>query len=102
MSAEWVDDGFTSLRLTVPEEGAYRIRYSAVNNSNGNIFCTPRAREAVAHSLSEATIDDLSSHCFYVIVVKDVSVDFMNPPNENVGVGEYMYIIIPSQCIIYC
>ena len=89
VSAKWINDGFTSLRVTVPE-GAYRIRYSAVNKSNDNNSCTSGLREVLTDSVPHAIIHDLSSNCFYTlsVAIEVVPSDFMKPMNESVGVGE--------------
>lgn len=93
VSAEWVDDTFTSLRVTVPEGGTYRISYSAVNKSNDNNSCTPGSRVIMAGSVLHTIIDELNSNCFYTLSVEIVSSEFMELVNESVGVGECMHII---------
>ena len=63
VSAEWVDEDFTSLRVTVPEGGMYRISYWAVNKSTGP--------EVVTTSSSSQVINDFSPDYIYTIVVED-------------------------------
>ena len=65
VSAEWVDAGFTSLRVTVPEGGMYRISYWAVNKSTG-----PELK-VVTISSSSQVINDLNPDYIYTIVVED-------------------------------
>ena len=65
VSAEWVDAGFTSLRVPVPEGGMYRISYWAVNKSNG-----PELK-VVTTSSSSQVINDFSPDYIYTIVVED-------------------------------
>ena len=65
VSAEWVDEDFTSLRVTVPEGGRYRISYWAVNKSNG-----PELK-VVTTSSSSQVINDFSPDYIYTIVVDD-------------------------------
>ena len=65
VSAEWVEDSFTSLRVPVPEGGMYRISYWAVNKSNG-----PELKVVTTSSSSQA-IDDFSPDYIYTIVVED-------------------------------
>ena len=91
VSAEW-DAGFTSLRVTLPEGGTYRISYSTVNKSNDSNFCTPWSRVVMSSSISLAIMDKLSLKCFYILSIEVVSLDFTEPVNESVGVGEYMHI----------
>ena len=65
VSAEWVDAGFTSLRVTVPEGGMYRVSYWAVNKSTG-----PELK-VVTTSSSSQVINDFSPDYIYTIVVED-------------------------------
>ena len=65
VSAEWVDAGFTSLRVTVPEGGMYRISYWAVNKSDG-----PELKVTTTSSSSQV-INDFSPDYIYTIVVED-------------------------------
>ena len=65
VSAEWVDADFTTLRVTVPEGGMYRISYWAVNRSTG-----PELKVATTSSSSQV-INDFSPDCIYTIVVED-------------------------------
>ena len=98
VSAEWVNDEFTSLRVTVQEGGTHRISLSGVIKRNANNSCTrfnnsSWSREAMADPILHATIDELSSNCSYTLLVEVVSIDLMEPVNDSVGVGEYMHII---------
>ena len=65
VSAEWVDEDFISLRVTVPEGGMYRISYWAVNKSTG-----PELKVATTSSGSQV-INDFSPDYIYTIVVED-------------------------------
>ena len=65
VSAEWVDEDFTSLRVPVPEGGVYRISYWAVNKSTG-----PELK-VVTTSSSSQVINDFSPDYIYTIVVED-------------------------------
>ena len=60
-----MDGDFTSLRVTVPEGGVYRISYWAVNKSN-----TPELK-VVTTSSSSQVINDFSPDFIYTIVVDD-------------------------------
>ena len=65
VSAEWVDEDFTSLRVPVPEGGVYRISYWAVNKSTG-----PELK-VVTTSSSSQVINDFSPDYIYTIVVDE-------------------------------
>ncbi len=65
VSAEWVDAGFTTLRVTVPEGVVYRLSYWAVNKSTG-----PELKVATTSSSSQV-ISDFSPDYIYTIVVED-------------------------------
>ena len=65
VSAEWVNEDFTSLRVTAPDGGVYRISYWAVNKSNG-----PELK-VVTTSSSSQVINDFSPDYIYTIVVED-------------------------------
>ena len=60
-----MDAGFTSLRVTVPEGGMYRISYWAVNKSTG-----PELK-VVTTSSSSQVISDFSPDYIYTIVVEE-------------------------------
>ena len=65
VSAEWVDEDFTTLRVTVSEGGVYRLSYWAVNKSTG-----PELKVATTSSSSQV-ISDFSPDYIYTIVVDD-------------------------------
>ena len=67
ISAGWVNEDFTSLRVAVPEGGMYRISYWAVNKSNG-----PELKVATTSSSSQV-INDFSPDYIYTIVVDDLT-----------------------------
>ena len=79
VTANWVNDSFTSLRVTVPEGGVYRISYWAVNKSNTT------EQEVVTTGSSSQVIKGFSPHYFYTIVVEVV---FMETGKGSVGIGE--------------
>ena len=79
VAANWVDSSFTSLRVTVPERGMYRISYWAVNKSNTT------EQEVVTTGSSSQVVKDFSPHYFYTIVVEAV---FMETGKGFVGIGE--------------
>ena len=93
VSAEWVDEDFTSLRVTVPEGGMYRISYWAVNKSNAT------EQEVVTTGSSSQEIKDFTPHYFYTIVVEAI---FMETGKGSVGIGEqspYMFRHMYITCI---
>ena len=63
VSAEWVDEHFTSLRVTLPEGGTYKISYSAVSERK---VLEPRMVITAASSL---VVKDFSPDYFYTILV---------------------------------
>ena len=92
VSAEWVDDKFTSLRVTLPAGDVYRISYVAVNKSNSNAgsSVTSLPGAIFAKSNSPATIDGLDSECFYTLLVEVAQSDPMEVMDANIGIGKYM------------
>ena len=96
VSAEWVDDKFTSLRVTLPAGDVYRISYVAMNKSNSNAGSSVTTSLPGAISAnSPATIDGLDSECFYTLLVEVAQSDPMEVMDANVGIGKYM----PVYCV---
>ena len=79
VAANWVNGSFTSLRVTVPEGGMYRISYWAVNKSNTT------EREVVTTGSSSQVLKGFSPRYFYTIVVEAV---FMETGKGSVAIGE--------------
>ena len=79
VTANWVNGSFTSLRVTVPEGGMYRISYWAVNKSNTT------EQEAVTTGSSSQVVKGFSPDYFYTIVVEAV---FIETGKGSVGIGE--------------
>ena len=77
VSAEWVDEHFTSLRVTLPEGGTYKISYSAVSERK---VLEPRMVTTASSSL----------------VVKDFSPDYLYTILVDVGndKGKLMFMIV--------
>lgn len=92
VSAEWVDDKFTSLRVTLPAGDVYRISYVAVNKSNSNAgsSVTSLPGAIFAKSNLPATIGGLDSECFYTLLVEVAQSDPMEVMDANIGIGKYM------------
>ena len=64
VAAGWMDEGFTSLRVTLPGVGMYRISYSAVNKGNA---VEPRV---VTTASSSQVVKGFSPEYFYTILVE--------------------------------
>ena len=82
VSAEWVDDGLTSLRVMVPETDMYSISYTAVNKSNA-----PKPKVVNTESSSQVA-NGFRPDCFYTILVEPVPSDSSEIVNRSVGMGE--------------
>ena len=82
VSAEWVDEHFTSLRVTLPEGGVYRISYSAVSERKN---LEPRM---VTTSRSLVVKDFSPDYCNIILV--DVGND---KGKQNVMIVHLAYII---------
>ena len=101
VSAEWVGKDFTSLRVTVQEEGLYRISYSAVNKSNATkpmIITTSSKAQVLKHFRPD---------CFYIVMVEAVSLDSNETENGSIGIGEqelhyYTYLLICLYASLVC
>ena len=64
VAAEWVDESFTSLRVTFPEGGTYRISYSAVSKRK---VLEPRV---VTTRSSSQVVKDFIPDYFYTILIE--------------------------------
>ena len=63
VSAEWVDEHFTSLRVTLPGGGVYKISYLAVSERN-----TLEARMVTTASSSLVVKDFIPDYCNIILV----------------------------------
>ena len=97
VSAEWVNGEFTVLKMTVPEEGMYRISYSVVNKSSDNSSFILKPLVITTDHGSRAVFAELNLGCFYTLLVKTVLLDSMEAANESVGIGEYMHVMLTDQ-----
>lgn len=101
VSAEWVNENFTSLKLAILEEGTYRISYSAVNKTIGNCSIGPKLT-VPTDSASVKIIASLNPDCFYDVFVEIVLSQPRNVVNESVGIGEnfnFIRLVSLSYCI---
>ena len=88
VSAEWVNESFTSLRVSLPGGSIYRITYKSVNESN-----TTEPRTVTTNSISHV-IKDFRPDWFYTILVEAVSLDSGEAVNESIGIGEQFHIML--------
>lgn len=84
VSAEWTE-GFTSLRVMVPEGGTYRISYSEVNKSNAT-----ETKMVTIDSSSQVIKDGFKLDCYYTVLVEAILLDSSKDVNGSVGIGENM------------
>lgn len=84
VSAEWIDE-FTSLRVSVPEGGTYKISYSEVNKSNAT-----ETKMVTIDSSSQVIKDGFRLDSYYIILVEAISLNSSKGVNGSVGIGENM------------
>ena len=87
VSVEWVDDNFTSLRVTVPEGGMYRISCLSVNKSNAT------EPKVVATSSSSLVVEDFKNDCD-TIIFERVPLDTTETGNGSGGIGEQSHVTL--------
>ena len=88
VSAEWVDDTFTSLRVSLPGGSTYRITYTSVNESNAT------EPKTVTTNLISHVVEDFRPDWFYTILVEAVTLDSGEVVNGSIGVGEQCHVIL--------
>ena len=88
VSAEWVDESFTSLRVSLPGGSTYRITYTLVNESN-----TTEPKTVTTNSISHV-FEDFRPDCFYTVMVEAVSLDSDKAVNGSIGVGEQFHVML--------
>ena len=91
VSAEWVDESFTSLRVSLPGGSTYRITYTSVNESNAT------EPKTVTTNLISHVVKDFRPDWFYTVLVEEVSLDSDEEMNGSM-VGE-QYDVMLSTCI---
>ena len=82
VSAEWVNNSFTSLRVSLPGGSTHRITYTSVNESNAT-----EPKTVTTNSISHV-IKDFRPDWFYTVVVDAVSLDSDKVVNGSIGIGE--------------
>ena len=87
MSAEWDNSSFTTLSVSVLDEGTYKISYWTVNVGNSNIS-GPAELTVHANSRSPIIIDELSSDNCYTVLVEVVLPEPKSAATTSVGIGE--------------
>ena len=88
VSAEWVNDSFASLRVSLPGGSTHRITYTSVNKSN-----TTEPKTLTTDSISHV-VEDLRPNWFYTILVEVVSVDSDEAVNGSIGIGEQFHVVL--------
>ena len=88
VSAEWVNDSFTSLRVSLPRGSTHRITYTSVNES------TAMKPKAVTTNSISHVVEDFRPDWFYTIMVEAVSLDSDEAVNGSIGIGEQFYVML--------
>ena len=88
VSAEWVNESFTSLRVSLPGESTYRITYTSVNESNAT------EPKTVTTNLISHVVEDFRPDWFYAFLVETVSLDSDEAINESIGIGEQYHVML--------
>ena len=88
VSAEWVDESFTSLRVSLPGGSTYRITYMSVNESNAT------EPKTVTTNLISHVVEDFRPNWFYTVMVEAVSLDSGEVVNGNIGIGEQYHVML--------
>ena len=88
VSAEWVNDSFTSLRVSLPGGSTYRIAYTSVNESNAT-----EPKTVTTSSISHI-IKDCRPNWFYTILVEAVSLESDASENGSLEIGEQFHVML--------
>ena len=88
VSAEWVNERFTSLRVSLPGGSTYRITYTSVNKSNAT------EPKTVTTSSMSHVVKDFRPDWFYTVMVEAVSLDSVKVLNGSIGIGEQFHILL--------
>ena len=88
VSAEWVNESFTSLRVSLPGGSTYRITYTSVNESNAT-----EPKTVTTDSISHV-VEDFIPDWFYNVKVEAVSLDSGEVVNGSIGIGEQFHIML--------
>ena len=88
VSAEWVNERFTSLRVSLPGGSTHRITYTSVNESN-----TTEPKTVTTNSISHV-VKDFRPDWFYTVMVEAVPLDSGKVVNGSIGIGEQFHILL--------
>ena len=88
VSAEWVKESFTSLRVSLPGGSTHRITYTSVNKSNAT-----EPKTVTTNSISHV-VEDLRPDCFYTVLVETVSLDSDEAVNGSIEIGEKFLVLL--------
>ena len=87
VSAEWVNESFTSLRVSLPGGSTYRITYTSVNKSNAT-----EPKTVTTNLISHVV--DFRPDWFYTVLVETVSLDSDEVVNGSIGIGEQFHVML--------
>ena len=96
VSAEWVDESFTSLRVSLPGGSTYRITYTSVNESNAT-----EPKTVTTNSISHVA-KDFRPDWFYSVKVEAVSLDSDEVVNGSIGIGEQFHVMLFEILLFMC
>ena len=88
VSAEWVNESFTSLRVSLPGGSTHRITYTSVNES-----ITTEPKTVTTNSISHV-VEGFRPDWFYTILVEAVSLDSGEVVNGSIGIGEQFHVML--------
>ena len=88
VSAEWINESFTSLRVSLPGGSIYKITYTPVNESNA-----AEPKTVTTNSISHV-VKDFRPDWFYTVLVEAVSLDSGEATNGSIGIGEQFHIML--------
>ena len=84
----WVNESFTSLRVSLPGGSTYRITYASVNESNAT-----EPKTVTTNSISHV-VKDFRPDWFYTVLVEALSLDSGEAMNGSIGIGEHNHVML--------
>ena len=88
VSAEWVNESFTSLRVSLPGGSTHRITYTSVNETNAT-----EPKTITTNSISHV-VEDFRPDWFYTVLVEAVPSDSGEAVNGSIGIGEQFHVML--------
>ena len=88
VSAQWVNDSFSSLRVSLPGGSTHRITYTSANESTAT-----EPKTVTTNSISHV-IKDFRPDWFYTVMVEAVSLDSDEVVHGSIGIGEQYHVIL--------